>query len=177
MNNNLPLAWGACSGFARKYADDGTKGTEWVKFTTIVEDSATLDTTEGDKTEATIEGGDVEAVRYTKNKYALSFEERMGSKHSNKLSAVDGVVSGTYEFVLIPTENANAPGIYIPRANAAVSESYTAADGIKEKYTFDALKNDLGSKYGKVIFGIGTLTGGAPASFCSFDDPGTDLLG
>ncbi len=179
MNSELPLSWGACKGYARKY--NGTaKGTEWIKFETIVEGSTNLDVTEGDKTEATIEGGEVEAVRRAKNKYAIVFEERVGNGHVNKLDAVDGVVDGTFEFVIVPTESTGAAAIYLPKCNASVLESYTSEEGIKEQYTFSALKNDVtdtkGKELGQAILGIATLTAGVPSAFNPFQDSEKNLL-
>lgn len=162
------LSWGACQPYARKYGSDGAKGTEWVKFDVPAEDSTSLETTEGDKTEATVEGGDNEAVRRSKNKYALSFEERMGAGYKYKLDEADGIVDGEFEFLLVPTENENAPALYIPKASATVSDSYTSADGTKVKYTFDALKND--GAYGQVVWGTATITGGNPTKFEALKD-------
>lgn len=162
------LSWGACQPYARKYGSDGSKGAEWVKFDVPVEDSTSLDTTEGDKTEATVEGGDNEAVRRSKNKYALSFEERMGAGYKYKFPESDGIVDGEFEFLLVPTENEGAPSLYLPKASATVSDSYTSADGAKIKYTFDALKNDAG--YGQVVWGTATIADGKPTKFEALKD-------
>lgn len=162
------LSWGACQPYARKYSSDGTKGTDWITFDVPAEDSTSLETTEGDKTEATVEGGDNEAVRRSKNKYALSFEERMGKGYQYKVNETDGIVDGEYEFLLVPTENDGAPALYIPKSSATVSDSYTSADGTKVKYNFDALKND--TDYGQVIWGAATVVGGKPTKFEAIKD-------
>lgn len=174
------LNWGECLVLARKYADNGSKGSAWTAFDTPVESSTTLETTEGDKTEATVEGGDNEAVRRAKNKYALSLEERMGAGYTYKLDDEDGVIDGEYEVLVVPKEYATAPSMYIPKASASVSDSYNSADGTKLKYTFDALKNDLTSenkKLGQVIWGTVTISGNDPTSFTAFKDTkNTNLL-
>lgn len=173
------LNWGECAVFARKYNGD-TKGSEWIAFDTPVESSTTLETTEGEKTEATVEGGDNEAVRRAKNKYALSLEERMGAGYKYKLDDEDGVIDGEFEVLVVPKEYATAPSMYIAKASAAVSDSYNSGDGTKLKYTFDALKNNLtadSKKLGQVIWGTATLTSNKPSKFVAFkDSKSTDLL-
>ncbi len=162
------LAWGECQAYARKYSDDSTKGTTWTKFDIPVSDSTSLETTEGDKTEATVEGGEIEAVRRAKNKYTLSFEERVGKDYSYKLTDKDGIVEGEFEVVLVPKENAGAPTLYIPKAYASITDSYTSADGVKIKYSFDALKNDL--SFGQVVWGTAVEGDNGVTSFTAFKD-------
>lgn len=168
------LSWGECQPYARKYGDDGAKGTSWIKFDIPVSDSTSLETTEGDKTEATVEGGEIEAVRRAKNKYVLAFEERMGKGYIYKLSDKDGIVEGEYEVVLIPKENASAPALYIPKAYASVTDSYTSADGTKIKYSFDALKNGLG--FGQVVWGTAEKDSDSVTSFKAYKDAASTNL-
>lgn len=185
------LGWGECNIFTRKYSGS-SKGSTWVKWDLPVEGSTTLDTTEGQKTEAKTEGGENEAVRKAKNTYALSFEVRVGGGFSYKENDNDGVIDGEFEVIVIPTESASAPALYIEKATASATGSYNSADGIKQKYTFNALKNNtkVGANsnipIGQVTFGTYTLvaageTGaGNPATFTAFKDDATtktNLLG
>lgn len=167
------LNWGECFVFVRKYTKENKRGDKWTVFDTPVENSTSLETTEGNKTEATVEGGSNEAVRRAKNKYALSFEERMGANYEYKITDDDGVIDGEFEVLVAPKEYVTAPSMYIPRSTAAVSDSYSSADGTKLKYTFDALKNDLkaGSvNAGQVVWGTVTLSEGVPETFEAFKD-------
>lgn len=182
------LSWGQCDVFVRQY--NGTsKGSTWVAFDTPVEDSTSLETTEGDKTEAKVEGGENEAVRKAKNTYALTFEQRIGAGHTDKIPDTDGVITGEFEVLLFPTENPIAPALYIPVSSGSATDTYTSADGTKKAYTFDALKNTVkvgatGSKInlGQIAWGTATLDGttGLPISFTAYKDPQTtkeNLLG
>ena len=169
------LGWGECEIFTRLYNGD-TKGTEWHSWGTPVENSTTLDTTEGTKTEAKVEGGENEAVRKAKNTYALSYEKRIGGDFAYDVDDNDGVIDGIFEVLVIPTESKDAPALYIAKANASATGTYNSADGIKQKYTFDALKNgiNVGTKkdkpIGQVTFGNYVMTGGKPTSFTAFKD-------
>ena len=173
------LSWGQCDIFVRKY--NGTsKGSAWLKFDTPVQDSTSLETTEGDKTEAKVEGGENEAVRHAKNTYALRWEERIGAGHQDTVEDLDGIIAGEFEVLLFPTENPSAPALYIPIADGSATDSYTSADGTKKAYTFDAVKNSVkvgesGSQkdLGQVAWGTATLdpSSGLPTSFTAFKDP------
>lgn len=182
------LSWGQCDIFVRKY--NGTsKGSTWLKFPTPADGSTSLDTTEGDKTEAKVEGGENEAVRHAKSTYALKWDERIGAGHTDVINDNDGVIDGEYEVLLFPTENPTAPSLYIPIADGHASDTYTSADGAKKTYTFDAVKNSVqvgasGSKIplGQIAWGTATLDGttGLPTTFTAFKDPQTtkeNLLG
>ncbi|MBR6250123.1 MAG: hypothetical protein IKR17_02880 [Bacteroidales bacterium] len=117
----------------------GTPGT-WKAAPTPAEGTTTLTITKGDKKEAKIEGGEVEATRYSANTAALEFTYR-GSATQGKLDGVtdvNGVIQGEYAIKLQP-EDATAPGLYIPRGVLSLEPSYTAEDGIQYKYTLDAL--------------------------------------
>lgn len=127
-------------------------GNTYRKLHTPVESSTSLDTTEGDKTEAKIEGGEIEDVRYNKSTYQLKFQIR-GLKDGKKpFSEKDGIVSGNHSFWVIP-EDAACPGIQILKAHVSVKTSFTAADGVLYDVTVDALSNDTGDaqcQFGKV---------------------------
>lgn len=178
------LSWGASDIWARKY--NGTsKGTNWVKFDAAVEGSVQLETTEGDKTEAKVEGGENEAVRRSRNTYSLSLQERVGAAFTYKIPDVDGIVDGEWEVLLKPTENSTAPALYIPKATASTSDSYTSADGTIHTTRFDALKNDVtvgasGSEvqvgqivWGSCTYGTTGATEGKPNTFNAYKDPET----
>lgn len=182
------LSWGQCDIFVRQY--NGTsKGSTWLKFDTPVEGSTSLETSEGDKTEAKVEGGENEAVRHAKSTYALKWEERIGAGHTDTVEDLDGIIAGEFEVLLFPTENPTAPALYIPVADGSATDSYTSADGTKKAYTFDAVKNSVkvgatGAKkdLGQVAWGSATLDGttGLPTAFYAFKDPQTtkeNLLG
>lgn len=123
---------------------------------TPVEDSSELSTEKGDKKEATIEGGEAEAVKYMASKSTFVFKIRHGKGRTLPIDGVDGVVKGEFKVELTP-EDASAPGFVMNRAVCSYEDSYTAADGLIRTYTFDSLKPDTGAQ---VTFTTGT-TGGA----------------
>lgn len=173
------LSWGACDIYARKY-NGSSKGSTWIKFDAAVEGSVQLETTEGDKTEAKVEGGENEAVRRSRNTYSLSLQERIGAGFTYAIDDVDGIIDGEWEVLLKPTENTTAPALYIPKASATASDNYTSADGASHTTRFDALKNNVtvgatGSEVqvGQIVWGDATITSGSPSSFTAFKDPET----
>lgn len=122
---------------------------------TPVEDSTQLETEEGEEIEATVEGGEVEAARYHRNKYNLDFEIRTMSGRKKPLADKDGVIKGTGSILVIP-EDLESQGIYIPKSVCRNVASYTAADGGRWAYRYKALKNDIGDQ---CLWGYYEVTG------------------
>lgn len=123
---------------------------KWIKLPDPVEDSTQLETTKGNKTEAKVEGGENEAVRYAKNTYALTFNIRAAAGRKKFVADSDGIIDGEYSLVLVP-ENPEAPGLKIDRGTLSVEDTWTSADGGIWAYTLDALKPENGDqvKWGK----------------------------
>ena len=121
-------------------ASSGTN--DWYLLSTPVEDSTNLTGTQGDKTEATIEGGEAEATKYNAATFELTMNVRMaldGTAYrylpnplyesvSNSGDRSDGYTASSVSVVLIPQEP-SAPGFYCPDCSVSIMETYTAADG------------------------------------------------
>jgi hypothetical protein len=120
-------------------ASSGTN--DWYLLSTPVEDSTNLTGTQGDKTEATIEGGEAEATKYNAATFELTMNVRMAIdgtdyrylpnplyKEVTGNNARTEYTSSSVSVVLIPQEEA-APGFYCPDCSVSIMESYTAADG------------------------------------------------
>ena len=115
---------------------------DWYLLSTPVEDSTNLTGTQGDKTEATIEGGEAEATKYKAATFELTMNVRMaldGTAYrylpnplyesvSNSGVRSDGYTASSVSVVLIP-EEPSAPGFYCPDCSVSIMETYTAADG------------------------------------------------
>ena len=148
------IGWGKPRIIIRKIGSE-----TYVELYTPVEDSTELTTTKGDKKEAKIEGGENEAVKYSKNTYALAATVRSGSENGvtrkKPVSDSDGVVEGEYELWLQP-ENPEAPGLHMLRCVISVEDGWTAADGGTWTYTFDAVKE---AGHDQVEWGKVTITG------------------
>lgn len=129
--------------------------TSYSELPTPIDGSTSLETTQGEKMEAKIEGGDNEAVKYKANTYELSFQIRYAPEKETKLAVIsdtDGVVDDEFEVQVIP-ENGDAIGVQIDRASVNVQTSYNSTDGVVKTYTFSALKPSDGSatvKFNKI---------------------------
>lgn len=133
------LSWGKPNIYVK---DLDETGAEVRKLFTPVEDSTSLETSEGDKNEAKIEGGAIEDVMYKKSTFSLSCEIRMLKGRNKPFDDKDGLVAHNYEVWIQPAENVGGYGIHIPKAAVSVTTTYTSADGIKQTIKFDALEND-----------------------------------
>ena len=145
------LSWGKPRIFV-KLLEDGAIVRE---LNTPVDDSTNLETTEGDKTEAKIEGGEIEAVRYDKSTYKLAMQIRLKAGDKMPFANKDGIVAGTYAVWVMP-EDSKAYGIHMAQAHVSLKTSYTANDGILIDVTFDALTS--GNDTAQCQFGLVTLT-------------------
>ena len=145
------LSWGKPRIFVKALVNGGVLR----ELPTAVEGSVNLETTEGDKTEAKVEGGEIEAVRYNKSTYKLSMQIRMKAGSKMPFANQDGLVNDNYEVTLAP-ENVEAYGFRMNEAKVSVKTSFTTADGILVDVAFDALKNQAGDP--QCEFGTVALT-------------------
>ena len=129
------IGWGKPRIF---YKELGDKSAKWQEFATPTEGSTSLATTKGDKTEAKVEGGANEDVKYGKNTYALTFTIRAAKGRQRPIEDNDGVISKNYAIALQP-EDPTVPGFAMEATTASVEDTYTSADGGAWAYTFDAL--------------------------------------
>ena len=112
---------------------------------TPVENSTQLTVTKGDKKEATVEGGGVEAVKYKKSKSQLKFNIRRAKGRTFPLTIKGGVCPGEHALILEPEET-GAPGFTIARSIITVDETFTAEDGAIWEVTVDPLEPTDGSE-------------------------------
>lgn len=140
----MKLSWGKPIVEIAKITD-GLIGT-YQAVPTPVQDSSKLTPTAGDKQEAPVEGGDLEDVKYGKNKYTFEFEERKAKDRNMPIAHNDGVVLDEYALRLTP-EDPSVPGFQIPRGRFHVEDSWNAKEGETWKYVMDALiPTDGGNK-------------------------------
>ena len=115
----------------------------WTELDTPVENSTSLETTEGEKTEALDEGGSVVDTRKKKNKYSLKFSLFEKKNKEKPIADEDGVINTEYAIRLTP-EDTSTKGFIIKKASVSYQYTYTTADGGRHVYTFDALQPDEG---------------------------------
>lgn len=159
------LSWGKPKLFAKNLDKPDSK---WIIWPTPVEDSTELTTTKGDKTEAKIEGGENEDVRYGKNTYALAFNVRSAKGRKKPVADSDGVIEGNWAFVLQP-EDPTTQGFVMRKSTMSVEDSWTAADGGVWAYSVDALKD---GDHKQVEWGVITVTKATDGSISKIEcDP------
>lgn len=148
------LSWGKCRVLYKAITDN-----EWSELPTPVENSTQLATTQGQKNEAKVEGGENEDVKYGRNTYALNTNVRMAADRT-PIENSDGVVDEEMSFIVQP-EDTKAVGIYIERATVSVQDSFNTQDGGVWAYVIDALKpkqDTTGMSTRQVREGIVTIT-------------------
>lgn len=140
--------WGIPRIFVKDMDDEQAA---WYELNTPVEDSTELTSTQGDKLEAKIEGGENEDVKYKRSTYELAYNIRMLKGRQAPFPISDGVVDHKFAVLLQP-EDPECEGFYIESSTVAVDQSYTAADGSMWQVHHDALKATKGDtvKWGKI---------------------------
>lgn len=150
------IGWGRPTIVISKLDNSG-EPTTWSEVPTPAEDSTSLTTTKGDKTEAKLEGGANEDVKYGRNTYALAYQIRVAKGKTMPFVAVDGVVDGEYAVAVQP-EDPSVPGIMIKKSVVSAEDTYSTAEGGGIVYTHDALQPNEGSQ---VEWGVITIERGA----------------
>ena len=147
------IGWGRPTIVISKLDNNGAV-TTWTEVPTPAEDTTELTTTKGDKTEAKLEGGANEDVKYGRNTYALAYQIRVAKGKTLPFTAVDGVVEGEYAVAVQPEDPA-VPGIMMKKSVVSAEDTYSTAEGGAIVYTHDALQPDSGSQ---VEWGVITIT-------------------
>lgn len=140
------LSWGKPTVEFGKLGANDAPPTEWTAMPVIVENSTNLNTEQGEKKEATGEGGDLVDVRYSKSKYTLELELFVKKGDTKPIEDEDGIILDNYAVRLTPEDETNE-GFVMDKTSVACIETWTSADGKKWKYTFNGLK----PKTGKIL--------------------------
>lgn len=138
--SKVTLSWGKPKIEVKKL---GELPGEWQEFATPVEGTTQLSTTQGDKMEAKVEGGENEAVKYKKNTYQLVFNVRQAPERTDPIVDSDGIVLDEYSIRVTP-EDPKALGILIDRSSINVQKTYDAEGGLIKVYTCDVLVPETG---------------------------------
>lgn len=149
----------------------GETSFDFYQLSTPAEDSTNLTGTQGDKTEATIEGGEAEAVKYKAATFELTMNVRMALDNNvyrylpDPLYSAAGLsdhseyTKNNVAVVLIPEEE-SAPGFFCPDCSVSIMETYTAADGAMWEITLapNASTNVKAVQFGQYYETEGTST-------------------
>lgn len=150
------IAWGKPKLALGKRTDDGGVPTKWGVIDYVVEGTTELTVSKGDKKEAKIEGGEVEAVRYGANTYELVFNLRLFPDRTLPFVDVDGYVEGEWAIVLQP-EDPKALGYQFDKCVLSTEDIFSSEDGMSIKVTASILKPATGATVKrKVIANINT---------------------
>ena len=144
------ISWGKPEIFIAPSGTAPGSAFAWELLSTPVEDSTNLTGQQGDKTEATIEGGAAEATKFGDATFELAMNVRMALENNNKhrllptelyakktvtisskatlVVDLDNYSGSSVAVILIPSDP-EAPGFYCPNASVSIMETYTAADG------------------------------------------------
>ena len=138
------LMWGEALAAIAKQKEDGTYDS-FKKLPKCVENALQLTTTKGEKKEAKVEGGGVEAVKYGHNTYGLAMSFRRGTVNGKKVTfpfdddEIDGVVPGVY-YLRVQPEIKESGGLSVKEVVISTEDTYTAADGAIKVVNFDFIK-------------------------------------
>lgn len=137
-------------------------GATWKEMPTPVQGSTAMNVEKGEKREALIEGGEVEDVKYDKNKHALVCTVRALTGRNIPIPHQDGEVEGEYILALQPEDKTVPSGIVIQTARVSVETQFSSEDGVSLVYTFDALKpkDSTSSEKTQIVLGEVEITGG-----------------
>lgn len=134
---NQELDWGKCKVVVDKNGQRGKATT----IEDIVEGSTQLNTEQGQKTEAVIEGGEVIATRYQRNKYSLTFQEFGQPSIEN----IDGIVAGYHDVTLVNCDSGVDKEVFTITAVINVQPGFSSEYGTVTNYTCDAVRQEDGS--------------------------------
>lgn len=118
---------------------------KWEEMPTPVEDSTTLETSEGDTLEAKVEGGEYEDVMHKAATYTLTVQVRLTKGRKQPIEDADGVITDNYAIIVQP-QDAACEGFGFDKSSVGATLDYTAGDGLSITYTFTALKPTTGSQ-------------------------------
>lgn len=155
------LAWGKPTIYVK---DLDTEDAKWQKLPDAAQDTVILEPTKGDKTEAKLEGGENEDVKYGRNTYALNAGIRAAKGRKKPFKDEDGIITNNYAVALIP-EDADCTGLYIKKSKVSIEDTFGAAEGGQWNYTFDALKPGEGKQLAWGVLAATSTTGGYTLTF------------
>lgn len=141
--SNNKLDWGKCKIEIDKGVTTSTnKDAQTKTIDQVQENTTSLNTEQGDKKEAIIEGGEVLATRYQRNKYTLEWVEFGKPSLTND----DGIVAGTHKVTVICQDSGKDEEVFtFPSAVINVQPQFSSEYGTVTKYTAVAQRTESGS--------------------------------
>lgn len=140
----VTISWGKVKLALGKRGASNAVPSRWDVIDYIVEGTTALNVSKGEKREAKIEGGEVEAVRYSANTYELVFDVRLSPGRTLPFVDVDGLVSGEWAIVLQP-EDPTALGYQFDNCVLSTEDGFSSEGGMILKVTASVLKPATGT--------------------------------
>ena len=146
------LSWGEPTIEFIELAADGSVPTsgDWSSMPEIRQGTCTLETEEGERTEALDEGGDLVDVHIAKSRYTLTMEVFIQKGADKPIEDEDGIITKEYAVRLTP-EDDKARGFIMKRCSVTLRETWNSTDGGTWVYTFTAIKPKDGKTFDKYI--------------------------
>ena len=140
-NKSVILSWGECDVYVKK-----TGETTYKKDPKPVDQSTTVEPSEGEKMEAKVEGGKLEAAQQLANSYLAKYQLRVAESKNSNITHTNGVVEEEYSLAIVP-KNKAAMGIIIDRASVNVLDNtFNSKEGIVDEYRFTVLEPTDGTE-------------------------------
>jgi len=138
----MALAWGKPKVEIGKIESNGVPFM-WQELPEIEKDSAHLVVEQGEKTDATEEGGGVIDSIRKKNKFTFEFVLFVKKGDKKPIEDDDGIILENYAVRLTP-ENPTTEGFSMGKTIVNCEETWSSAEGKKLKYTFSGLTSVSG---------------------------------
>ena len=132
----VPIAAGA-SAPAGSWAE--VEGLVEIKADDLLEDSSTLETTEGETKELRNEFGVVVDRKTMPSSYTFTTSIIKKKGYTPKFTSVNGIVAGDWAMRLIAEDSAT-PGFEFGKCNIATANAWTADQGALENLTVNAVE-------------------------------------
>ncbi|MCM1168897.1 MAG: hypothetical protein NC324_03070 [Bacteroides sp.] len=116
----------------------------WKEMPEIKQNTAAMNTEQGEKTEYIDERGNIIDTRVLKSKFTLEIQLFMKKGDDYPIPHEDGIITDNYAIRLSPEDPSNN-GILIENCSVSVEETWNTADGGLLKYTFTGLKPKTGN--------------------------------
>ena len=136
------IGWGKCKVLVGAWDENNTSAPSSLSaIPTPAQDSTVLSVTKGSKTEAKIEGGANEDVKYDTNNYSLVVRIRAAKGRQKPIEDVNGIVKLNYAVAVQP-EDKDVNGFRMDSCRVSVADGFSTSEGGYWEYTFDALMTE-----------------------------------
>lgn len=142
----MKITWGKPKIEFAKTVAEGTEPESFTEMPTQQEGTVILSTTVATPDELFGEGHELVARRAKRPSYVLVMDVFIAEGDVRPIEANEGVVEDNYVVKLTP-EDSTQEGFMFKSAQVDAEETWSSAEGTKVRYTFTALKPEVGSTF------------------------------